>query len=179
MQTKEILALTPETYQVPKGEEHLVHARLEVKKFNSNSGARESIPRIQKFGYKEFKVISHDLKTQGYTVDILHNPEEWKIQQEEEKANAQNKKIEKSKAKQLEAEQAKAQEQQNQITQAVAAALEAERKNNAKEMQKAIDAGVKAAIEAEKAKVAAKPKPEVEKPKPSEVGETGKPNTPQ
>lgn len=79
-QTKEvkILDVTPENYIVPKGEETFYHCRIEVRKFNAETGERLSVPRIQKFGKKFFETFGlHNLKKQGYTVDILHNPNDW------------------------------------------------------------------------------------------------------
>lgn len=82
MQTKtgEDLALTELTksnYNVPVGEEGHYHARIEVKKFDQNTGERQSIPRIQKFGAKTFKTVLSSLKKQGFAVDILHDPSEY------------------------------------------------------------------------------------------------------
>lgn len=82
MQTKtgEDLALTGLTnsnYAVPAGEEGHYHARIEVKKFDQNTGERQSIPRIQKFGVKTFKTVLSSLKKQGFAVDILHDPSEY------------------------------------------------------------------------------------------------------
>lgn len=84
-----ITEVTKDNYVVPAGEEQVFHARIEVKKFDSNSGERQSIPRIQKFGPKSFKTILSNLKKQGYTVDILHDPSEYlatKKQEQEENA---------------------------------------------------------------------------------------------
>lgn len=75
--------ITKDNYSVPKGEEKLYHAVIEVKKFNADTGDRQSIPRIQKFGSKAFKTILKNLKKQGFTVDILHNPTEWLAEKKE------------------------------------------------------------------------------------------------
>lgn len=74
MTTNSILALTPETYEVPPGEELHYHARIEVRKFNADNGARISRPMVQKFGPKGFKNIRYNLEKQGYQVDVLHDP---------------------------------------------------------------------------------------------------------
>lgn len=95
MQTKtgEDLALTELTksnYAVPAGEEGHFHARIEVKKFSENTGERQSIPRIQKFGVKTFKTVISSLKKQGYDVDILHDPTEYlKTKQADDQAAKQ------------------------------------------------------------------------------------------
>lgn len=83
MQTKQgqslpLLKLNDENYLVPKGEEHLYHVRIEVKKFSPETGDRMSFPRIQKFGAKGYTTyIARNLKKQGFTLDVLHNPAEW------------------------------------------------------------------------------------------------------
>lgn len=73
-----LLDVTPENYICPKGEEMLYHCRIEVKKFDQESGERLSQPRLQKFGRKFFESFGlHNLRKLGYTVDILHDPAEW------------------------------------------------------------------------------------------------------
>lgn len=78
--TKDIslLDVTPENYICPVGEEAMYHCRIEVKKFNAETGERLSKPRIQKFGRKFFDSYGlHNLRKLGYTVDILHDPNAW------------------------------------------------------------------------------------------------------
>lgn len=73
-----ILEVTPTNFIVPKGEERMYHCRIEVKKFNAETGERLSQPRIQVFGKKFFETFGlHNLRKQGYTVDILHDPNTW------------------------------------------------------------------------------------------------------
>ena len=73
-----LLQVTPENYIVPDDEKHLYHCRIEVKKFNPETGERLSKPSLQKFGRKFFERNGlHNLRQQGYTVDILYNPTEW------------------------------------------------------------------------------------------------------
>lgn len=70
--------VTAENFICPKGEEKYYHCRIEVRKFNAETGERLSRPRIQVFGKKFFEIFGlHNLRKQGYTVDILHNPNEW------------------------------------------------------------------------------------------------------
>lgn len=70
--------VTAENFICPKGEEKYYHCRIEVRKFNAETGERLSRPRIQVFGKKFFETFGlHNLRKQGYTVDILHNPNEW------------------------------------------------------------------------------------------------------
>ena len=70
--------ITSENYVVPSGEEHVYHVKIEVKQFNSKTGERISRPRIQKFGMKTWKSSVRDsLRKQGYTMEILHDPNTW------------------------------------------------------------------------------------------------------
>ena len=80
-----ILEVTPENYIVPKGEEGVYHCRIEQKSFNASTGERQSRPRIQKFEPKMWPMLSRNLKLQGWTVEVMHDPTEW-IKQQEEKA---------------------------------------------------------------------------------------------
>lgn len=78
--------LTPELYVVPKGEEKSYHAVIEVVFFDQKTGKRISRPRVQKFGKKMFEThVLNSLRKQGYTVTILHDPNEW-IKEQKEKA---------------------------------------------------------------------------------------------
>ena len=62
-------------YQVPKGEENMYHCVIEQKQFDASTGQRLSRPVVQKFGKKFFETFGmHQLKQQGYTITILHNP---------------------------------------------------------------------------------------------------------
>ena len=82
-----ITDVTPENYIVPSNEQHLYHCVIEVRKFDSETGKRLSVPRIQKFGKKSFENgILDALKKQGYTITVLHDPHEYVKAQAEEKA---------------------------------------------------------------------------------------------
>jgi len=71
--------LTPENYIVPRGEEQVYHAVIEVVQYNQKTGERVSKPRVQKFGKKMFEThVLNSLRKQGYTVTILHDPNKWK-----------------------------------------------------------------------------------------------------
>lgn len=73
-----IIDVTPENYIVPDNEKHLYHCVIEIKKFDSETGKRLSIPRIQKFGKKGYEnSIADNLKKQGYTITVLHDPNEY------------------------------------------------------------------------------------------------------
>ena len=77
-----ITDVNPENYIVPSNEQHLYHCIIEVRKFDSETGKRLSIPRIQKFE----NGILDALKKQGYTITVLHDPNEYVKAQAEEKA---------------------------------------------------------------------------------------------
>ena len=110
---KKIVNLTPETYEVPKGEERFYHCIVEIRKFDQNTGERLSVPRVQKFGQKIFdRVVYDQLLKMGYTVTILHNPKEWIEKHQAEQA-------ERAKA----AQEAKAKAEQEKFDAAVAAAV--------------------------------------------------------
>lgn len=89
----DLLDVTPQNFIVPKGEEHLYHCRIEIKKFDPETGERKSKPRIQVFGKKSFETfVLHNLRKQGYTVDVLHDPNEWaKAKKAEAEKAAQDK----------------------------------------------------------------------------------------
>lgn len=62
-------------YECPKGEESLYHCEIEQRQFDPATGERLSRPRVQKFGKKFFESFGlHNLKQQGYTVTVLHDP---------------------------------------------------------------------------------------------------------
>lgn len=79
-----LLDVTPENFIVPKGEESFYHCRIEVVKFHGETGERLSKPRIQVFGKKLFETFGlHNLRKQGYKVDILHDPNVWEAANKE------------------------------------------------------------------------------------------------
>ena len=70
--------LTAENYIVPKGEERFYHCIIEVVQYDPKTGKRLSKPRVQKFGKKTFEsIVEASLKKQGYSLTILHDPNEW------------------------------------------------------------------------------------------------------
>lgn len=107
-----IINVTPENYIVPDNEKHLYHCVIEIKKFDSETGKRLSIPRIQKFGKKGYEnSIAEHLKKQGYTITVLHDPNEYMKAKAEadEKAKAEKAKAD-AKAKAEADAKAKAEE---------------------------------------------------------------------
>lgn len=94
-----ILDVTPENFIVPKGEEDCYHCRIEVKKFNQDTGERISKPRMQVFGKKFFESFGlHNLRKQGFTVDVMHDPNKW-LQENEAKLEAEKQKEAEAEAK--------------------------------------------------------------------------------
>lgn len=122
-----ILEVTPENFIVPFGEERMYHCRIEVKKFNAETGERLSVPRIQAFGRKFFETFGlHNLRKQGYTVDILHDPNKWL---EEHKAEVERMEIERAQARAKAAEEAKKAEREAMKAE-ILAELKAEKEKN-------------------------------------------------
>lgn len=80
-----IMDVTAENYIVPDGEEGTYHCRIEQRQFNPNTGERLSRPFIQKFPAKMWPALLRNLKQQGWTVDILHDPTEWNRKEEEKR----------------------------------------------------------------------------------------------
>ena len=76
--------VTAANYIVPQGEEGTYHCRIEQMQFNPQNGQRLSRPRIQKFEPKMWPLLSRNLRQQGWTVDILHDPTEYLRRKEEE-----------------------------------------------------------------------------------------------
>lgn len=102
-----LLEVTPENFIVPEGQESSYHCRIEVVKFNSETGERISKPRLQVFGRKFFESFGlHNLKKMGYKVDILHDPKKWEAENSA-KIEAKKKELAEA-AKQAEKEKLKA-----------------------------------------------------------------------
>jgi hypothetical protein len=105
--------LTAENYIVPRGEEKDYHAIIEVVQYDQKTGRKLSKPRVQKFSKKIFEThVRESLRQQGYTITILHDPNNWIAEQKE-------------KAAKVAAEQAKAKAkaEQEKFDAAVAAAV--------------------------------------------------------
>lgn len=70
--------ITSDNYKVPTGEEKLYHIKQEIKQYNPKTGAKISVPSIQKFGPKVFKaIVERNLRRLGYEIEILHDPIVW------------------------------------------------------------------------------------------------------
>ena len=72
-------------YIVPEGEEGSYHVKQEITTFHQKTGKRLSVPRIQKYGAKEYQVISRNLKQQGYDIEVLYDPTDWLREQAEKR----------------------------------------------------------------------------------------------
>lgn len=147
--------VSPENYIVPKGEEHLYHTTIEVVKFNQNTGKRINIPRVQKFGKKGFESagIHDNLKKQGYTVTILHDPSEWErknkeLAQKQQEQNALQVAENANKLAEQKAEEQKQKElaEQKRIDDIVKKALETQAEQLAKNNEKLINDGITKAL---------------------------------
>lgn len=123
---KEIRALTAAKYDVPKGEEHFYHCRIEQIERDTKTGDYKSVPRIQKFGIKYFTTQGlSNLKKQDYQVDILHDGKKWV---EENQQLIKNKELERKEQLRLQAEQ-KAQAEREKLKAELREELKAEMNN--------------------------------------------------
>lgn len=122
--------VTAENYIVPESdrEKRMYHVIIEVKKFNADTGARLSKPRLQKFGRKYFESAGYEeLRKQGYSMTIVWNPNEYIAEQ-----NAQAKKSAQQKQEEADAKR------KAEIEQAVAVALARQEKAHKAEIEKAV-----------------------------------------
>ncbi len=159
-----ITDVTPENYIVPSNEQHLYHCVIEIKKFDSETGKRLSIPRIQKFGKKGYEnSIADNLKKQGYTITVLHDPNEYMKAKAEadEKAKAEKAKAAEEKAKAAE-EKAKAAEEKAKADADAKARAEEKAALKAEILAELKAAGVIPAEPAKETKADAKAKAEAE-----------------
>lgn len=70
-----LLSIHRENYQVPKGEEHVVHYKAEKVLFDSKDGnKRLSHPDLIKTNVKMFDEVKRHLELQGYVIEILYHP---------------------------------------------------------------------------------------------------------
>lgn len=95
---------------MPANEKHLYHVKQELTEFDRSTGKRMSRPVIQKYGKRMFEsVVYDDLKAQGYTIEVLHDPNEWlKNEAERKQAEAELARINAEAEKQAEREALKA-----------------------------------------------------------------------
>lgn len=157
MKDVKIIDVTPENYIVPQGEEHLYHAVIEVKKFDPESGKRISRPEIKKVGIKTFdagKVRQNWIK-QGFTITILHDPNDWIQEQSQIEADARAKAAEEKAANAQKRQDEANEARQAEISEAVKAALT--------EYQKGEGERIKAAVQEQISTMKAK-KPETSEP---------------
>lgn len=106
----DIIKMTKDTYEVPANEKHLYHVKQELTEFDRSTGKRMSRPVIQKYGKRMFEsVVYDDLKAQGYTIEVLHDPNEWlKNEAERKQTEAELARINAEAEKQAEREALKA-----------------------------------------------------------------------
>lgn len=145
----EVKDVNAENFIVPKGSEQSYFCKIEIKKFDSNSGKRLSIPRIQSFGKKEFEQYAlNELRKLGYSIDILHSPKVWQEQQaklKEMKMKELNEQREKLNKEKEEAYKKAAEEESAKMNERIDLAIEEALKKQAKSYEKEIKA-LKASI---------------------------------
>jgi hypothetical protein len=68
--------IKPEDYEVKPGEETYVHAEIEAVNFEPSTGKKKSVPFVQIFEKRAWKIFSERARQLGYThVKLLHLPE--------------------------------------------------------------------------------------------------------
>lgn len=138
-----ITEVTPQNYIVPDNERGIWHAVIEVRQFDAQTGKRLSQPRVQKFDDNAWRMCREQLRLQGYTVTILHDPTQYLAKVAERKKVSAAQRFAMQKAA-----------QQAAIDKAVQEALA----KQAQQQQAAIDAAVATALaKARKKKAPAKP----------------------
>lgn len=70
-----LLSLNRENYEVPKGEEQLVHYKIEKVVFLADGRTRISHPDLIKTPDRMFDDVKRNLELQGYTIEILFHPQ--------------------------------------------------------------------------------------------------------
>lgn len=70
-----LISISRENYEVPKGEEQLVHYKIEKVRFSNDGRVRISHPDLIKTSDKMFDMVKRNLELQGYMVEILFHPE--------------------------------------------------------------------------------------------------------
>lgn len=69
--------VTAANYMVPQNEVMFWHVLQEKVEFNRNNGKRMSRPVLQKYDTKSFPQTAKYLRDAGYTITVLHDPEQW------------------------------------------------------------------------------------------------------
>lgn len=70
-----LLSISRENYNVPKGEEQVVHYKAERVIFARDGVTRLSQPSLIKTNIKMFDEVKRNLELQGYTIEILYHPQ--------------------------------------------------------------------------------------------------------
>lgn len=90
--------VTKDNYHVEPSEQHLYHVKIELMQYNPKTGVKISRPHIKKFGMKIWaNNLRSNLRQQGYTIEVLHNPVDWTKAEMEKTAEAQKEREEEMK----------------------------------------------------------------------------------
>lgn len=124
--------VTAANYLVPQNEVGFWHVLQEKVEYNQQTGKRMSRPVLQKYDTKSYPQTLKYLRDAGYTITVLHDPEQWakanaaaKAQQEAQRAQA----AAASKAAQAKAER---EAMKAELRKELLAELKAEKKNGKK-----------------------------------------------
>lgn len=74
-------------FDIPAVEKHLIHANIELKSFNSATGEKTSVARLQSFYPKDFERMEKEGAFKGYSVEIVHQPSDKVEPAVEDKGN--------------------------------------------------------------------------------------------
>lgn len=126
--------VTAANYMVPHNEVMFWHVLQEKIEYDRQTGKRLSRPVLQKYDTKSYPQTLKYLRDAGYTITVLHDPEQWAKAQAEAKAQAQTVAAAKSAAAKKAAEKAERAALKAELRKELLAELKAEAKkvNNKK-----------------------------------------------
>lgn len=77
----EVMATAGENnpHGIPEHERHLVHVKIELVEYDRQTGQKTSTPRTQSFTEAEFKQVKDSGILDGYSVEILSSPADFKV----------------------------------------------------------------------------------------------------
>lgn len=124
--------VTAANYMVPHNEVMFWHVLQEKIEYDRQTGKRLSRPVLQKYDTKSYPQTLKYLRDAGYTITVLHDPEQWAKAQAEAKAQAQTVAAAKSAAAKKAAEKAERAALKAELRKELLAELKAEAKKNKK-----------------------------------------------
>lgn len=74
-QTKKLADVNKSNYTPAAAEQHLVHYKAEIPRYDNKTGRKQSQPSLVKTGLKLFPSVKRELEKQGYVIEIVYHPE--------------------------------------------------------------------------------------------------------